>query len=224
MKTIIAFICLFVAFINPAHAADQFITLKYNKQTKDCKFNLTVVPNKVSAETYIGEFGEGCPGYVPPEPPVPPPGDCTGVKPPEGYTQSLTATTFASQWGMFPGSQGNRKFAFTKTQYLSLEFTVPTMGITAGRFSIISTGTPQPVSVTVSECKGDFRAQQAKGCAIDLGNETNFNYVTNYSGGYKCNIQSGRKYYLNIIGAPLDSTTSTCKTAMCAVLVGNYPP
>jgi len=210
-------IILGFAFAVSSHAGT--LTLNYQGNTKQCTFNYT----QQTVSSYSGEFGEGCPGYVPP---LPPAGDCKEVVPPPGFTRNLVYTTFQSVWGPFPGKYGNKTFKFGQYQYVTLELIVPESMATDkyGRFSIISTGTSNPMSLTITECSSDFRTVQKQGCAVSNANETNVNYITNHPTSLKCNLTPGRKYYLNIIGAPLGTTQSKCGTSGCSVTIGNYPP
>jgi len=203
-------------------SASSALTLKYSNKTKQCSFNLTTTPEKLPENTYIGEFGEGCPGYIPPEPPIPPPPSCT---PTPGLTRNLQFTTFAQVYGAFPGNAAIKTFSIQKNQYIALGFTVPNLITpqTIGKFSNLSTGTSASFSTTITECAGDFTTYPTK-CGLSKSSEGNLPWVADYNGGTRCPLIHGKTYYFNILSGPLGTgQPSTCGASICSATIKNAP-
>lgn len=165
---------------------------------------------------------------------------CSGVTPP-GLTRlvstqvqflgSTNVTQFTNVYGAFPGSEVIRRPTIAKNTYVALEFT-PTGNVNQlGTFSFIATNSIVAASITISECPGDFRPKDEFPqplCALDAaGNgEGSIKYIlnTNSPGSLRCQLTTGKKYYLNIINANLGyAETTICPATNCTPGVKNAP-
>lgn len=169
--------------------------------------------------------------FEPPCSGVTPPGLTRLIKTQVQYLGEIDVTQLTSLYGAFPGSEVLRRPTIAKNSYVALEF-VPVGNINQyGKFSFISTYSIAPVSITLSECPGDFRPKEEfpqSGCALDAaGNgEGSVYYIidTTSPGSLRCQLQSGKKYYLNIVNANLgNADTTICPYTNCTPGIKNAP-
>jgi len=228
-------LCLLVGCVSPAYAA---MPIPLTTPSGVCQFQASKVTATAGAFSAQGEWGPGCPGYVA-QTPQPPAGtvDCTAVTLPTGLTRlsrvsvgssNLDATKLAAIYGSWPGLAGPKTFVIPRSTYLALEFTVPegTTPQTLHKFASLSTGTSATFSMSVSACPGDFRsmAQLMKGCGLSGNSEGNLGAIVDYAGGNRCNLHVGKRYFLNVIHAPLGAaSSSSCKASTCSATIKNGP-
>jgi len=151
----------------------------------------------------------------------------------EGLGGGINVTQFSSLYGAFPGINTIRRVRVPQDTYYALEF-VPTGNPNQlGKFSFIASNSVAPASLTISECPGDFRPTAEfpqPGCALDAaqGGEGAVTFIidTTFPASTRCQLKSGKTYYLNVINAKLGSAdVSICPNDVnnCTPSVKNAP-
>lgn len=184
-----------------------------------------------------GNFGPGCPGYVPPggggDPVV-----CSanpGVRLPSVKAtwngSGLPATTAnALKWSTLLGYDPNNKieheFPVGTTYlvsmpaglgtYIGMEFTTATnfSPTAAGSFSVSQTGMTGIADMSLSQCPGDFTGGGNRFCKGTKGEGAMFAWGPGLT---SCPIKPGAKYYLNIRSTPVTDGGSCAAGVACKV-------
>ena len=149
-------------------------------------------------------------------------------QPPIALVEQTDPNTFQDGTNNIPWGDATGvtvRYGLSKFKYSALDFTTPNSTLTKKVFfenGRPSDGGPANYTVTISECPGDFAVHLNQDFCKVSGATPTLRWTTDPNVTFRCNLEPGKQYYLNIVHS-LDEasgyTNSVCPDASeCGVL------